>query len=225
MSVSTARASSRGRLAVAVPAAIAALALAGCGSPPPLETLSTTQRDQLDQAWTARISATDTADITGDARNERAKALYAACKGLDPTSELLSAVAALCGPTSSNQKLTTLLPDRCSSPAAICVRALDRIAAATEQEGQLLQKVGEEAKKVISDPTCLRQLTTTEAQVGGYGDLAAAYRVVALGVEQKDEDIAALGQRKIDDAKAFIAPKGTIAQRTAAFRADCMQQG
>ena len=59
----------------------------------------------------------------------------------------------------------------------------------------------------------------------GYGDLAAAYRVVALGVEQKQKDIASLGQRKIDDAKAAINPKGTITQRTAAFRAGCMGQG
>jgi hypothetical protein len=225
MSHLTPRTAARRRIAAALLTATVSFTAAGCGSTPPLENLSTTQRDQLDQAWTARISATDTAEITGAARNERAKALYAACKGLDPTSELLAAVAALCGPTSSNQKLTTLLPDRCSKPAAICVRALDRIAAATEQEGQLLQKVSEEAKKVISDPTCLRQLTIADAQVDGYGDLAAAYRVVALGVEQKDEEIAALGQRKIDDAKAFIAPKGTIATRTAAFRADCMQQG
>lgn len=212
-----------------VPVALLTLAAAGlvggCGSPPALDALTPPQRDQLDAAWTARISATDTANITTDARTVRAKALYAACKPLDGTNPLLAAVAALCGPTSSYQKLSVLLPERCARPAKICVRALDRIASATEQEGQALERVTAEAKRVVKDPDCLAQLTTNEAQLGGYGDLAAAYRVVALGVEQEQKDIADLGQRKIDDAKAAITPKGTIAVRTASFRTDCMDQG
>lgn len=213
------------RPAGALLALAAATAVAGCGSPPPLERLTEVQRDLLDAAWTARISATDTADISTDARNERAKALYAACKPLDPTDPLLAAVAALCGPTASRQKLTVLLPARCERPAAICVRALDRLAASAEQEGQQLANVAAAAKPMIADPKCLAQLTTSPAQIDGYGRLASAYRVVALGVEQKQEDIADLGTRKIADAEAEIAPKGTIQQRTASFRADCLQQG
>ncbi len=225
MSVLSIAAAAHRRVAAGLLTLLAATAVASCGSPPPLEGLSPVQRDQLDAAWTARISATDTAAITGDARNERSKALYAACKPLDVTNPLLKAVSVLCGPTSSNQKLAVLLPERCAKPSAKCVRALDRIAAAAEQEGQALATVTAEAKKVIQEPACLAQLTTTPAQVAGYGDLAAAYRVVALGVEQDQEDIARLGQRKIDDAKAVINPKGTITQRTASFRADCMGEG
>ena len=113
------------------------------------------------------------------------------------------------------------LPALTTTPREMA-RALDRVAAATEQEGGALAKVTAEARKVVTDAACLTRISTSETIIDGYGDLAAAYRVVALGVEQKDEDIADLGRRKVEDAQTFIEPKGSIAQRTAAFRADCI---
>lgn len=205
--------------------AVLATTLAGCGgTPAPLDALTEVQRTQLGAAWTARIIATDTANIAADERGVRAKALYGACKPLDPANPLLAAIAASCGPTASFQKLDALLPDRCGKPTAACVRALDRIAAATEQTAAALAKVDTEVKLVTKDPDCLKQLTTTELQSQGYGDLTQAYRVVALGVERKDKDIAGLGQRQIDDAKALVAPSGSVGQRTSAFRSACLPE-
>ena len=220
--MTTASTSSRLRRSGLAALATALLAVAGCGGDPePLEGLTPVQRDQLTTAWTAHIAATDATKLPDDERNARAAALYTACAPLDPTNPFLAAIAASCGPTAVSQKLSVVLPTRCSKPAAICVRALDRIAEATDQIAVLVEKIGTESARVIEDPACRRQFTTTEARTKAYGDLAAAYRIVALGVEQKDEDIAALGQRRIDDATAASKAPGTAAERTAAFRAAC----
>lgn len=200
---------------------VALLGLAACGDPAPLEgALPEGQRAQLDAAWVARINATDPADLPVDERNARVTALYKACEGLDRTSPLLKSVSDACQPVAVAAKLGAVLPERCAKPAAVCVRALDRIADTTEQLGAASASLATAAKQ-IDDPECQEQLTASTLQIQAYGDLAAAYRVLALGIEQGDEDIAALGQRRIDDANAVLNQAGTPAERTAAFREAC----
>ena len=220
--MTTAREGARRTLAVLVATAACATGAAGCGSEaPPLEGITPVQRGQLVAAWTARIAATDGTAIAPEDRNARVTALYEACRPLDPTNPFLAAVAATCGPTAVREKLDVVLPARCSKPAAICVRALDRIAEATDGLSTTVVKVGEEARRVIADPECRAQFVEDEPRTKALGELASSYRMIALGVEQRDEDITALGQRRVAENTALIRAKGTAAQRTATFRTAC----
>ncbi len=206
---------------VATLAAASLTGLAACGDPAPLEGLTDAQRDQLATAWTARISATDAAAIPLDQRSARVTALYKACEPLDGPQPLLAAVKASCQPAAIDAKLASVLPDRCAKPSASCVRALDRIAQNAEGLAAATAALSEAAKNTITDPACQAEFATPEQGLAAYGDLAQAYRVMALGVERADADITSLGQRRIDDAKAAIAPKGRVDERTLRFREAC----
>ena len=202
--------------------AVAALAtIAGCGDPGPLDSLSDAQQDQLAAAWTARINATDAAAIPLDERNARVKTLYTSCAGLDRSSPLLAALSDSCQPVAIGTKLEAVLPERCAKPSTPCVRALDRIAQTTEQIATATSALSAAAKTAIADPSCQAEFAANETQLKAYGDLAEAYRVLALGVERRDEDISALGQRRIDDARALITPKGRVDERLLRFRKAC----
>lgn len=197
------------------------VALAGCGEAAPLESLSDTQRAQLDAAWSARIAATDPAAIPVEERNARVTALYKACGALDGSSPLTGAVSGTCQPTAIGAKLTAVLPERCARPTKSCVRALDRIAQTAEQQGVAAKGLSNAATAAVSDPLCRAQFTQNEVQLKAYTDLAQAYRILATGVEQRDKDISGLGQRRADDARAVLTAPGGVAERTAKFREAC----
>ena len=219
------RSTQRGRRALRRSAAgalaAAFLALAACGDPAPLEGLSDVQQGQLATAWKARISATDSAAIPPDQRGARVTAFYKACEPLDPASPLLVAVKASCQPAAIDAKLASVLPDRCAKPSASCVRALDRIAQNTESLATTTAALSEAATTAIKDPECRAEFTSTSEQLKAYGDLAQAYRVMALGVERADADITSLGQRRIDAAKVLLTPKGRVDERWGRFRSAC----
>lgn len=210
---------SRGLIALAATTAL--LGVSACGDPAPLDGIPEAQRSQLDAAWSARISATDTAAIPLDQRNARVTALYKACEGLDRSTPLLGAVGNVCQPTAISAKLSAVLPERCAKPSAPCVRALDRIADTTEELAAAASALAQAAETSIADPSCRAEFAATTPQLAAYDDLAKAYRVLALGIEQDDEDIAGLGQRRIDDARAQIGPTGRVDERTRRFREAC----
>jgi hypothetical protein len=195
--------------------------LSGCGGSSPLGSMSDAQRDQLAAAWTARIAATDGAAIPVEERNARVTALYKACAGLDQSNPLTAAVAGSCQPTAIATKLNAVLPDRCKRPTASCVRAADRLASVTEQRATAVEGLSNAASSAIEDRACRAEFAVTGGQLEAYADLAQAYRILATGAEQKDTDIAGLGQRRVDDSLAVLAPKGTVAERTARFREVC----
>jgi hypothetical protein len=195
--------------------------LSACGSKAPLDGMPEAHLTQLDAVWTARIEATDSAPISVAYRNARVTKLYTACKPLDLTSALLNAISQTCAPTQITEKLGAVLPQRCASPAAICSRALDRIAQATDALQDHLKNLNTQAKGVITDPACLAEFTTNDLKLGAYGDLSSAYRVLALGVERKDKDITALGQHRIDDAELVLADKRPVKAQVSAFRKAC----
>lgn len=202
-------------------AALATVALSGCGGPEPLAKFTPTQQSQFDAAWTAVINATDTADLTELDRASRAKTLYAACKPLDRSNALLSALADACRPLYVSKKLDAILPTRCASPSAVCMRSLDRAQSTITVLATQLANVNAQAKLLITQPKCLAEVITTPARIDAYGKLAAAYGVMSLGVQRKDEDITTLGQHQIDDANTVIADNRGAAQRMAAFRTEC----
>lgn len=196
-------------------------AASGCGDPAPLESLSDVQRDQLAAAWTAQINATDTAAVPLDQRNARVKALYTSCAPLEQSVPLLASVAAACQPVAIGAKLSSVLPERCAKPSTSCVRALYRIADTTEEIATAAAGLTAAANTATTDAACRAEFSASETQLKAYGDLAEAYRVLALGVERRDEDISGLGQRRVDDARAKVAPTGSVDQRTARFLEAC----
>lgn len=206
--------------AIVVIAAGGAL-LGGCGGSSALSSLSDAQREQLATAWTARIAATDAAPIPVEERNARVSALYKACAALDQSSPLTAAVSGSCQPTAVAAKLAAVLPERCARPTAACVRAADRLADVTEQRATSIDGLSNAATSAIDDPACRAEFAVTEDQLKALADLSQAYRILATGAEQDDEDIAGLGQRRIDDALAVLAPKGSVAERTSRFREAC----
>lgn len=195
--------------------------LTGCGGSSPLGNLSDAQRDQLAAAWTARIAATDGQAIPVEERNARVTALYKACAGLDQSNPLTAAVAGSCQPTAIATKLNAVLPERCERPTASCVRAADRLASVTEQRAQAVDGLSNAATAAIEDRACRAEFAVTGGQLEAFADLAQAYRILATGAEQRDTDIAGLGQRRVDDSLQVLAPKGTVEERTARFREAC----
>ncbi|MBJ7470387.1 MAG: hypothetical protein JHD16_03765 [Solirubrobacteraceae bacterium] len=221
--VTSARHGSTRRLRMLAAATLltASASLAACSDPGPLDDFGDAQRSQLESAWVAGINATDTAPIPVDQRNARVTALYKACEPLDQATPLLAAVAATCAPTAVAAKLSAVLPERCAKPSTACVRALDRIAQTTEELATASAALSTASASAVPAGACRTELSWTQPQLKAYGDLAQAYRVLALGVERRDEEISALGQRRIDDARAMITPPGTVAERTARFREAC----
>lgn len=210
------------RVGLAVALVVAAgLTVVGCGGSSALSGLSDEQREQLAAAWTARIAATDPAPVPVEERNARVKALYTACEALDASAPLNAAVKGSCQPTAIATKLAAVIPERCKRPTASCVRALDRVAATVEQQATAVDGLSNAASAAIEDPECKAQFVTSPVQLEGYEDLAQAYRIWATGVEQRDDDITGLGQRRVEDARALIGPPGTAAERTATFREVC----
>ncbi|MDQ8045176.1 MAG: hypothetical protein REI11_11275, partial [Patulibacter sp.] len=207
--------------AAAAVALLATLGLAACGSPDPLASFTAPQRTQLDAAWTAVINATDTANLTELDRTSRAKTLYAACKPLDKSNALLAALADACRPLYVSKKLDLVIPTRCATQSATCERALDRNATATDDVSKALANLDAQAKRIVTEPRCLAELTTGPVRTAAWDKMSAAYNVYSLGAERKDPEIFALGKRQVAEAAQLTADTRTAAQRLAAFREGC----
>ena len=213
---------SRGRLtALLATAMVGAAPLAACGEPAPLESLTEQQRTQFAAAWTARIDATDPAVVPPEQRSARVTALYQRCEALDRTSALLETLSEACRPLAASTKLAALIPERCAKPTAQCTRALDRMSESTREISGKIGALDAMIERTIPDGACRQELDLTQAQITSYDGLSQAYEVWALGIERRDDDIAALGRRRADDARALMTRRGTAAEQTERFRTAC----
>ena len=203
-----------------LPVAALCAALAGCGgSPPALEgSLNDAQIAGLDRAWSQRITAVS---APASSALEESSALYKACAAMEQGSTFLQAVHATCAPTSVAVKLAAVLPSRCAKPTQQCVRALDRAKSANDTLLAALLQLSDTVKTATDDRACRTEFTTDGSRAQAYRDLSAAYDALALGVERRDKDITALGQRRVEEAQAAIVSKLTTREQIDRFHQAC----
>lgn len=199
-----------------------ALSLGACTGDGPLDgTLSDPQQESLATAWSQRIEVVAAPALDPEKITARARGLNESCRALDQQQPFLAAVQKTCGPTAVHAKLAAVLPERCVTPAAICVRAVARIKEANGQVLESLKALNVAAQQVTEDAACRTEFVTTDAQIEGYEERARAYGILALGASRKDPDIMQLGRNRIADAGVMISRSGDARQQRQAFLDAC----
>lgn len=203
-----------------VAAALCAVVTSGCGGDPePLaDSLTPVQIAGLDRAWSQRITALS---APADTATAAASDLYRACAAMELSSTFLQAMKTTCAPTAVSVKLAVVIPERCERPTRRCINALDRAKAANDTMTDALLQLSESAKTISSDERCLAQFTVDPVQEQRYRDLSAAFDALALGAERRDDDIMALGRRRIEEAQAAIKSRLSTPEQIARFRQAC----
>lgn len=199
-----------------------ALTLGACAGEAPLDgSLTEPQQEALATSWSQRIEVVAAPALDPEKIAARARGLNEACRALDTEQPFLAAVKATCGPTAVHAKLGAVLPERCVTPAAICVRAVERIKGANDQVIEALKSLTVAAQQVTDDPACRAEFVTTAAQLEGYQERSRAYGILALGAARKDPEIMQLGRNRIADAGVMLARSGDARQQRQAFLDAC----
>jgi hypothetical protein len=165
------------------------------------------------------------ADVSTPGLTARATAATTACAKLDTSQPLLAALARTCAPQIKLHKLLAVLPTRCATQNAICVKTLHRTATTATQLGAAQRAYAALAKRTVPSPACVSALTAGAAQRSILSDLASQASSVARAATSKDPGAAGAAQNGLVQLRTTLGNPnldgGPIAVRAAALKRAC----